>query len=155
MDDLDLDKKIKWYQWVPFYFFWGITVVLWFVIFFMARTAFRMLLFDFASKEWISWAMAHLAEKVLVVIIGVVVLGFIVFVQDYFYKAFGKGFLLQRFLHILGIQILTIFVFNTIIVIPKCLSPEGINLLLLIGFELVAGLVLMVYPFRSREGKAP
>ncbi len=69
-----------------------------------------MLLFDFATKEWISWAFSNFIEKVLVVIIGVVVLGFIVFVQDYFYKALGRNLLFKRFFRILGIELIALAV---------------------------------------------
>ena len=135
------------------YFSWGVSVVFAFIIFFMARTAVRVLLFDFVLNEWISQAVATLIEKVLVVIVGLVILSFIVLVQDYFYKALGKNILLKRILRILGIELLIIFAFNAFIAIPKCFSPEGINLLLLIGFELLSAIILIVSSFRSSEVK--
>jgi hypothetical protein len=151
MDDLGLDKKIKWQSWFLFYALWSLVVILGFVIFFAARAAFRMLLFDFALREWISLAVANLIEKVLVVIIGVVVLGFIVFVQDYFYKALSKNLLLNRFTRVLGIGLLVLFVFNAMLVIWASFSFAG---MILVGLELVAGLIFLIFSFRFRDRKA-
>lgn len=117
MDDLALDKKIKWQSLVLFYVLWGLAVILGFILFFVARSAFRLVLFDFISKEWINLAWATVAEKVFVVLIGVSVLGFIVFAQDYLYKALAKSLLLKRFLLILGFEILVISVFAVVFII--------------------------------------
>jgi len=154
MDNLDLDKKVKWYHGVLLYLSWFVTVVLAFVIIFMARTAIRTLYLYFVLNEWVGQAVAALFEKVLIVIVGLVILIFIVFTQDYFYKSLAKNLFLKRVLRILGIELLVIFIFNTFIVIPKCFSPERVNLLVLIGLELIAGIVLTIFSFRSNEVKS-
>jgi hypothetical protein len=155
MNDLASDKKIRWYHWTLSYLSWIVTVASAFIIFFMARTAIRILSFDFIRKEWMEQGVAVLFEKVIIIIVGLVILGFIVFVQDYFYKALEKNLLLKRVLRILGIELLIIFLLNIFIVIPQCFSPEGINLLLLIGAELIVGVVLTIFSFRSNEVKSP
>ncbi len=149
-----MDKKVKWYHGVLLYLSWFVTVVLAFVIIFMARTAIRTLYLYFVLNEWVGQAVAALFEKVLIVIVGLVILIFIVFTQDYFYKSLAKNLFLKRVLHILGIELLVIFIFNTFIVIPKCFSPERVNLLVLIGLELIAGIVLTIFSFRSNEVKS-
>lgn len=151
MNDFTLNRKIKWYQWVLLCLSWGITIVLGFVIFFMIRTTVRVLLFDFVMNEWMNQAVATLIEKVLVVTVGLVILSFIVFIQDYFYKGIGKNILLGRFLKVLGIGLLILFVFNFIVVL---LSPQQGILLLYPGLELIIGAILTIYSFRALEKKS-
>jgi len=145
MDDLTLDKKIRWQSLFLFYALWGLVVILGFVIFFVARAAFRILLLDLVLREWINWAWANLAEKVLVVIVGVIILGFIVFVQDYLYKALDKNLLLNRFARVLGIGLLVLFIFNSILMF---FHTEKINIILLLGLEFITGFVFTFYSFR-------
>lgn len=154
MDDFDLEKKTKWYQGILLYLSWLATVALAFIILFMARTAIRILSLDFILNGWVGQAIAGLFEKILIVIVGLVILGFIVFTQDYFYKALAKNLLLKRVLRILGIELLIIFIFNTLLIVHKCFSPEGINLLVLIGLELIVGVVLTIFSFRSNKVKS-
>jgi hypothetical protein len=151
MDDIASDKKIKWYHWLFSYLSWFLTVALGFVIFFMVRTTIRIVLFDFIMKEWLEQGVAIFFEKFLVLIAGLVILGFIVFIQDYFYRALAQNLLLKRLLRVLGIELLVVFVFNAFIVVPKYFSSGGMNLLLLIGFELAAGVFLLIFSFRYNK----
>ncbi len=153
MDELGLDKRIKWYHTVLFYLSWALSVVFGIVIFFMARTVLRMLFFNFVLNEWIGQAVATLFDKVFVVVVGVAILGFIVFVQDYFYKGLIKNVFFKRVLRVLGIELLIVFISNVLIAIPKFSSPEKASLLLLIGAELLTGTVLIIFSFLANEVK--
>lgn len=145
MQDNTLNKKARWHHYVLVYFYWFITVVMAFGILFMARTAFRTLLFNIMTTGLQGQAMANLLEKILILVIAVVILCFIIFTEDYFYKAVGQKLLLNRFLRILGIELLVLFVFNTIIFVPS-----GKEVLLLIpALELVAGVFMMVWSFKK------
>ena len=146
-----LNKRIKWHHHILMYFYWVIVILFAIVILFMARTAFRYLLFNFAVSGLQGQAIIAFLEKILVLVVGIATLSFIIFTQDYFYKAIGQNLLSRRFLRILGIEFLTLFVFNTIIIL---FSLHRGTLLLFPVFEFIIGALLILCPFRFLEKRA-
>lgn len=145
MDKLYWDKRTRRRDIPLFYLFWIVAVIPVVFILLTAIDAFRLLTFYLAAGG-LSVKVTVALEKFFVFFVGVASVGFVVFIQEYFYGGLGKGLLLFRFLRVLGIE----FLILAVISISFVLLPTRQEIFVLSAgiAEFVIGIVLMVFSYK-------
>ena len=146
-----VDWKKKFFGYVLVYSFWVLIIGISVIGMFLTRNFFLVLMGDLGVDMW-SWAFF---DKALLILSGIGVLILIISTEFYLTNGLRLGLLLKRTARIVGLELLVIVAFQLYISIFRGNFWRPSLSLLLIGAQLILGLVLFVYSLARKIPENP